>query len=320
MEKHELNLLGPALRTYLVEFADLASAPTLRLIEAYLRGQLGPLHRKSVVPLAKDAGIAPRTLQELLSLHRWDENLLIQRLQERVLRLQAGPDAVAALIETAHRKKGTRTPGVDLQRSEPDGRMRRCVATLHLGYSAGDLHCLLDNAIYLPKSWTDSPEKKATARIPDRVVYRPKSRIALEMLDRARANGFRFGWVYCGPDLASDEQFVQDVRARGAGVVSDRPYRLNGKTLSSYPGPLTSDDSSDASPANVLRAARAGEKCLEVFDRYRREIGLDHFEVRTYQSLVRHLVLSCASILFLAEQALRVPPRRQTSAVVSRAL
>ena len=73
MDKEDLALLGPALESYLAEFADVGIAPTRKLIAAYLRGQLGPLTRKSVMPMAREAGIAPRTLQELLSLHRWDE-------------------------------------------------------------------------------------------------------------------------------------------------------------------------------------------------------------------------------------------------------
>jgi hypothetical protein len=31
------------------------------------------------------------------------------------------------------------------------------------------------------------------------------------------------------------------------------------------------------------------------------ELGMDHFEVRTYRSVRRHLILSCVSYLFLAE-------------------
>ena len=70
MDKEDLALLGPALESYLSEFADVAISPTRKLIAAYLRGQLGPLVRKSVMPMAREAGIAPRTLQELLSLRR----------------------------------------------------------------------------------------------------------------------------------------------------------------------------------------------------------------------------------------------------------
>ncbi len=315
-----MEILEQALKFYLADFADVASAPTRRLIEAYLRGQLGPLRRKSVQSMAEDAGIAPRTLQELLSLHRWDEKLLNQCLQQHVLRMGAGPESVATIIESSHRKRGIRTPGVELQRCEPGGRLRNCVSVLHLGFASGGFHCLLDNAVYLPRSWADSPEKKAAARIPAEVEYRTKAQIALEMLDRARANRFQFNWVYCGFEFATDDQFVQEIRSRGYGLVSTRPFRLNGKTLSDHQGSWTPNDFVGASPATVLQVARVGEETLEAFEFYRNEIGLDHFEVRTYLSLVRHLALSSASILFLAKQGPRVPPRRHSSASISRAL
>lgn len=308
------------LKSYLEGFEDVAGAPARRLIEAYLRGQLGPLRRKSVLSMAQDAGIAPRTLQELLSLHRWDENLLIQRLQQRVLRKTDGAVSVATIIESSHRKKGTRTPGVEMQRCGPDGRIRNCVAALHLGFSTGDFHCLLDNAIYLPRPWTEAPERKAAARIPEGVGYRTKSQIALEMVDRARANGFRFRWIYFGFEFASDDLFINEIRSRGFGVVSVRPFRLNGKTLSDNHAAWTPTDFQGASPAMVLQVARIGEEILEAFEFFRREIGLDHFEVRTYPSLLRHLALSSASILFLEEQGFRIPPRRRSSSALSRAL
>jgi len=40
------------------------------------------------------------------------------------------------------------------------------------------------------------------------------------------------------------------------------------------------------------------------------EIGLDHFEVRKYRPLMRHLVLSMASFLFLMQQTQRLPKKR----------
>jgi hypothetical protein len=65
--------------------------------------------------------------------------------------------------------------------------------------------------------------------------------------------------------------------------------------------------------------ARWGEESAHVFEEDRRRIGLDHFEVRTYGSLQRHLVLSSASILFMAERAPRVNARRERSAIKTRA-
>jgi len=320
VDKEDLALLGPALESFLAEFADVAITPTRRLIAAYLRGQLGPLPRKSVMPMAREAGIAPRTLQELLSLHRWDEDLLIDTLQRHVWRARGGNETVATILETYCAKKGTRTPGVDLQRCGPSGRTRNCVVLLHLGFSDGDVNCVLDNAIYLPRTWTDSPERRDAARIPSGVKHRSRPQIALELLDRAAANGLRFGWVQFGVDYASDSEFLKEVDRRGYRYVAPRPALSEGDRALGPPGPWISNRDGEATPEALARAARWAEENRHVFDQRRKEIGLDHFEVRTYRSLLRHLALSAASVLFLEERVRRPGAKKDRPSVKSRAL
>lgn len=315
MEKDDLVLLGPALDSFISEFAEIAITPTRRLISAYVRGQLGPLPRKSVMPMARDAGIAPRTLQELLSLHRWDEELLIDMVQRHVWRGRGGLGSVATILETCCPKKGTRTPGVDLQKCGVSGRMRNCVQLLHLGFSDGDFRCILDSALYLPKHWTDSPERREAARIPPAVRYRPKTQIALDLLDRASANGLRLGWVSLGIEYASDPQFLKDVESRGYRYVAPRTGLRDGADRShGVGGPWISNGDS------FEPAARAGEETRASFEQRSREIGLDHFEVRTYRSLLRHLALSAVSLLFLEERGRHPGVRRDRPALRSRAL
>jgi len=53
--------------------------------------------------------------------------------------------------------------------------------------------------------------------------------------------------------------------------------------------------------ATLLLVAFSRWKIERVFEDSKMELGLDHFEVRTYQSIHRHLILSCVSHLFLAE-------------------
>jgi SRSO17 transposase len=320
LDKEDLALLGPALESFLAEFADVAITPTRKLIAAYLRGQLGPLPRKSVMPMAREAGIAPRTLQELLSLHRWDEDLLVDTLQRHVWRARGGSETVATILETHCPKKGTRTPGVELQRCGPSGRTRNCVVLVHLGFSDGELHCVLDNAIYLPRTWTESPERREAARIPAAVKYRTRPQIALELLDRAASNGLRFGWVQFGVDYASDPEFLKEVDARGYRYVAPRPALREGERGFASSGPWVTNRAGEANPEALSRAARCGEEGRQAFDQRRKEIGLDHFEVRTYRSLLRHLALSAASVLFLEERVRRAVARKDRAAVKSRAL
>ncbi|HVR85603.1 MAG TPA: transposase [Planctomycetota bacterium] len=320
MDKEELALLGPALESYLTEFANVGIAPTRKLIAAYLRGQMGPLARKSVMPMAREAGIAPRTLQELLSLHRWDEELLIDTLQRHVWRAQGAGDSVATILETWCPKKGRRTPGVDLQRFGTSGRTRNCVLLMHLGFSNADFNCILDNAIYLPRTWADSADRRGAARISDKVKYRTRGQIALDLLDRAAGNGLRFGWVTFGPDYSADAAFLKELDTRGYRYVAPRAASKDGERSFGSLGPWVTNTESGLPQDSVLRAARAGDENLHVFEQRRREIGLDHFEVRTYQSLLRHLALSATSILFLEERGRRSGARKDRLPIKSRAL
>lgn len=58
----------------------------------YVRGQLGPLQRKSVEPMALDAGVPPRTLQQFLSCYVWDEAEMCRRAE--LLALGIDPDRI----------------------------------------------------------------------------------------------------------------------------------------------------------------------------------------------------------------------------------
>ena len=146
----------------------------------YVRGQLSDLPRKSVEPIALAEGVAPRTLQEFLSLLDWDEPLMVDRTQHLVARDHASPHAVGVLDETACPKKGHKTPGVQRQYCGATGKVDNCVVSVHLGYAADDFHCLLDNELFLPRDWSNDRERCRPAGIPDTLVYRPKWQIGLE--------------------------------------------------------------------------------------------------------------------------------------------
>jgi len=57
----------------------------------------------------------------------------------------------------------------------------------------------------------------------------------------------------------------------------------------------------DTSTESLLLVAFSRWKIERMFEDGKGELGLDHFEVRKYLSLRRHLILSCVSYQFLAE-------------------
>ena len=116
MDIRKLAELRPRLDDFLARFDDcIKTLPSRRHLRTYVNGQLGPLARKSVEPIALEAGVPVRSLQEFLEIHRWDEATLSGRVREIVMDRHADPEAVGLIDETSYAKKGTQTVGIQRQ-------------------------------------------------------------------------------------------------------------------------------------------------------------------------------------------------------------
>jgi SRSO17 transposase len=187
------------------------------------------LPRKSVEPIALEAGVAPRTLQEFLGSHRWDHEAVRRRIQEIVAKDHADPNAIAVIDETTFSKKGDKTAGVQRQWCGSTGKKDNCVMTVHVGYAAGDFHALVDSDLYLPKaSWHEDRARCRAAHIPEHVVHRPKWRIALDLLDRVRANGVRFKFLVADEAYGCVPAFREEAARRGLVYVLEVPCSTAG--------------------------------------------------------------------------------------------
>jgi SRSO17 transposase len=228
----DIRFLKRRLQRFLKQFDDcIKTAPSRAHLRTYVGGQVSGLERKSVEPMALAAGVAPRTLQEFLGLHRWDHEAVRRRVQELVMRDHADDHAIALIDGTSFTKKGNKTAGVQRQWCGCTGKKDNCVLTVHLGYSTGDFHALIDGDLYLPeKSWHADRPRCREAGIPDEVVYRPKWRIALDLLDRAMGNGVRCKYLVADEGYGDIPAFRRGVAARGMDYVVEVPKSLWGWT------------------------------------------------------------------------------------------
>ena len=397
MDADEIEALRPTLEDYLSEFDDCFGRVEPRgHLRTYVEGQLGGLPRKSVEPIALAAGVPPRTLQLFLSDAKWGHGAMRDRLQQVVARDHADPLAVGLIDETSHPKKGDHTPGVKRQYCGASGKTDNCVVTVHLGYAApGGFHALLDGELFLPEDWSADRDRCRDAGIPDGVVHRPKWRIALEMLDRARATGVVLPWLTFDEGYGRATEFLHALDDRGQPYVAEVPTTFTGwcvrprlphrehhprdrlgrprsfprlaasarpasevrdllrcpPALTGQPwvrfhvkdttkGPavweakvvplfLKRDDLPTTRPhwllvaRNVLEpdevkffvsnapAGTPAEVVLHVafgrwpvercFEDTKAELGLDHFEGRTHDALIRHLTITAVTFLFLSK-------------------
>jgi len=229
MDAVQIRRLGPMLDRFLAHFSDCFSRqPTREHLAAYVRGLLSDLPRKSAEPIALDQGVPVRTLQEFLGAHRWDHGRLRDQLQQLVARDHASDHSVGMLDDSGCPKKGDKTPGVKRQYCGATGKVDNCIITVHLGYAAGDFHCLLDSELYLPRAWDADRPRCRAAGIPAGLVYRPKWQIALELYDRAVANGARFAWLTFDEGYGGKPGLLRGLRRRRQRYVAEVPRTFSG--------------------------------------------------------------------------------------------
>jgi SRSO17 transposase len=396
MDADTILRIRPALTQYLRQFDDCFGRCTARQhLDTYVEGQLGPLPRKSIEPMADAAGVPPRNLQQLLSLYRWDESAMRDRCQQQVAAEHPHPHSIGILDETSFAKKGDQTACVQRQHCGATGKTDNCVVSVHLGYATPDFHTLLDGELYLPEeTWHEDRERCRSAGVPDDVVYRPKWQIGLGQIQRARRNGLFLDWTTFDEGYGGKPPFLRELDRIGQKYVGEVPSsftvwtirpemlyrehardrfgrprkfprlkrknnpRVEVRHVASYSplfrrqdwqiyhvkdghkGPMVwkakrlrvwmeddqglptrpyhllvtfnvlepeklkyfiSNGPEDTPVETLLKVAFSRWKIERMFEDGKSELGLDHFEVRKFQSIQRHLILSCVSYLFLAE-------------------
>jgi len=196
----------------------------------YSTGQLSNLHRKSVEPMADYHGIPPRTLQDFLAAHRWDQALAWQILQRKVAAEHADEAAVGVVDETSFPKDGEKTVGVQRQYCGALGKKDNCVVSVHVGYcwDQGKRHCTLAGDLYLPASWLADQSACREAGVPEELFFRPKWQIALDLIRQSLANSIRCSWWTFDEGYGDVPAFLQGLTDLGQRWVAEVPRDTSG--------------------------------------------------------------------------------------------
>jgi len=232
MTEQEIAGLGPAFAAYLGRFRDcFLQKRTATHFDNYCRGLLSDLPRKTVEPIALEAGTAVRTLQEFLVTARWDHEHMRHSLQQHLAQAVAEAPAdtlgtVGVIDETSCRKWGEQTPGVQRQYLGCVGKIDNGIVTVHVGVAKGRFQSLLDADLYLPQSWDADRERCRAAGIPDEVRYRPKWRIALDQLIRLNDNGIAFDWLVFDEGYGAAVPFLEVLNLVSQRFVAEVPVNF----------------------------------------------------------------------------------------------
>ena len=131
-----------------------------------------------------------------------------------------GETGVLIVDETGFLKKGEKSVGVARQYTGTAGDTVNCQVGVFLAYASEKGADFVDRALYLPRAWTNAPARRAQARVPERVVFRNKVRLAEEMLERAFAAGVPARWVAADSFYGRSHAFREWLEDRG------KPYAV----------------------------------------------------------------------------------------------
>jgi SRSO17 transposase len=191
-----------------------------RTAREFVVGLLSPAERKNCWWLAEQAGHGdPQAMQRLLRTAVWDADLVRDDLRGFIA-AQLG-DAAGVLIcdETEFLKKGTGSVGVQRQYSGTAGRIENSQVGVFLSYASVRGRALIDRRIYLPKSWTDDPQRCAATGVPADAQFLTKPELALEMINDAVAAGTPAAWVASDEAYGDNGAFRAGVAKLGLGYV-----------------------------------------------------------------------------------------------------
>ena len=197
--------------------------------EQYLRALLlQHADRRNAENLAEAVpGATPRALQRFLTEAPWSTGPVIDALQQYLAPWLSAPDGVFVIDESGFPKQGKHSVGVAPQYCGALGKVANCQVGVFLAYVSARGHALLDGRLFLPRVWTDDPERCRRAGVPKQVTFADKADLGLELLRQARERGhLQAQWVTADEWYGRGGEFRDELEKDGWRYVLQVPHDL----------------------------------------------------------------------------------------------
>ena len=340
------------------QFADCFSRqPQRAAASQYIEALFNDSERKSMQAMHGRLSdpVSYEALQQFITDSPWDAQRVWARLRARVP-VRRG---ILALDDTSFPKQGTQSVGVKRQYCGALGKIANCQVAVSTVLFGAQLAWPLSFELYLPHEWCTDAARRAKARIPDRVRFREKWRIALAHIRRALNAGFQLTAVVADADYGSTAAFRRGVerlglryglairwslalwtpgarRTRTAAEIAARMPEAAWQRISwgqGTKGPLAArfaalrvrpaksrgerwllceralmDDGrkyyllnldATASVRELVTLVRSRWPIEQQYRELKDELGIDHFEGRSYHGWAHHTVLTAIAFTFL---------------------
>jgi SRSO17 transposase len=165
----------------------------------YLAGLIQEGERKSIEPLSRRVALPPeldvkdpeQALQQFVNQSPWDDQQVGKRYRAVMAEALADPGGIFVIDDTSFPKQGKHSVGVQRQYCGALGKKANCQVAPSVHYVSPEGHCPLAMRLYLPDSRLADPKRLDRAGVPEpHRALRSKGRIALELLDQVRGEGW----------------------------------------------------------------------------------------------------------------------------------
>lgn len=191
----------------------------------YLSGlmQAGP-RKKNMDRMAE---IVPdcdsRNLQQFLTHSKWSAREVMDHVARDVSEA-LGDEREACLVidESGFAKQGRSSVGVARQWLGRLGKVDNGQVGVYGVLARESQAAPVDARLYLPEEWTKDPARCRKAGVPeDERIFRTKTELAVQIVENARHNGLKYGWVGADAGYGKGFGFCRSLEALGETFMVD---------------------------------------------------------------------------------------------------
>jgi SRSO17 transposase len=210
---------------YMANFSRFIKRAEARgLAQSYVVGLLMDGERKSVEPMSEKVHASERGMQRLLTEIKWDRDAALKEYRRLLLEETADPLCVLVVDDTGFPKKGKHSVFVSRQYSGSLGKVDNCQIGVSLTYTGQGFAWPYAMELFVPESWDDLADPDCVKRrkethVPEDIHYREKWQIALDLIDKARAEGMPHRAVAADSWYGNITEFRQGLDDRGEKYV-----------------------------------------------------------------------------------------------------
>lgn len=190
---------------------------------SYLSGLVMEAPRKNIERMDEFvAGCSYEPTQYFISESTWNHELVLDQVAVDASRLFGAAETALIIDESGFSKKGEKSVGVARQYNGRLGKVDNCQVGVFGALSDGVHSALIDARLYLPKKWTDDPERCKKAKVPEsECVFRTKIELAEDIILRAITLQLKFDWVCFDAFYGAASALLQTTDRLGLVFVAD---------------------------------------------------------------------------------------------------